>query len=135
MCQSGCLKNHAIILFIEECWRLTMRRLTRKLEYLQSRDGPFCYWCNKELDITIRQDHFRDWDAATIDHVEPKSAGGWATRDNTVLACRHCNLYRGNVPASQTLIWLKHRQIIKWIAKQIIRSHNANRIYKKGHEY
>lgn len=52
---------------------------------LIERDGPACVWCGREL-----------WLAdLTAEHLLPRSRGGHGTRENLVVACRHCNRARG----------------------------------------
>ena len=49
------------------------------------KENPYCFYCNSKLSEQN----------ATVDHVHPKSKGGHRTEDNTVLACKPCNLLKG----------------------------------------
>ncbi len=57
---------------------------TRKNIFL--RDNFTCYYCNKIFKSR----------ELTLDHVLPKSKGGWNNWDNIVTACVHCNKKKGN---------------------------------------
>jgi hypothetical protein len=61
-------------------------------DQLVARDGGACVWCGCSLDA--------DSQAATIDHVIPRSAGGVNHLDNYVLACGPCNSRRRAVDAA-----------------------------------
>lgn len=60
------------------------------------RDKNRCFYCNKEL--TYKQ--------STLDHIIPRSQGGFAEYNNLVLACFRCNNDRGIMPADQFLIMI-----------------------------
>lgn len=64
-------------------------RLKRKdiVAYLSKRDGYRCYMCDME---------FNEKQRATIDHVKPLSKGGTWDLENLKLACRRCNVVKGN---------------------------------------
>lgn len=48
---------------------------------------PYCYWCEKR---------FMSFREATLEHIFPKSKGGKNTKGNLTLACKACNLKKGN---------------------------------------
>jgi len=55
---------------------------------LVTRDGLFCCWCGKPLELTGRQ---AQANLATVEHVTPKSLGGTNNPDNLKVACFTCN--------------------------------------------
>ncbi len=56
--------------------------------------NPFCHWCGVETRITHNPNGQID-QQATIDHVVSKYFAGYSdTKENTVLACRRCNVER-----------------------------------------
>lgn len=59
-------------------WRIKTR------QRLAKRDGLACWWCKKPLTLQ----------AATIDHMKPKSEGGSDLLKNLRLACHPCNTER-----------------------------------------
>lgn len=66
-------------------------------DWLWRRDGGRCRYCRFALPKPKRSDKGRL--IATIDHVEPLSAGGQRMApDNVVLACERCNRMRGAAP-------------------------------------
>lgn len=42
--------------------------------------------------------HYCGGPGGTIDHVIPRSRGGWTTPENCIPACEPCNKFRGNRP-------------------------------------
>ena len=58
----------------------------KRREAIYRRDKGRCFWCKKAL----------AFDEATMDHVIPKSLGGYAMASNLVTACGPCNQRRGN---------------------------------------
>ncbi|MCX7016692.1 MAG: HNH endonuclease [Candidatus Sumerlaeota bacterium] len=52
------------------------------------RDGYKCHYCGKQLTRFT----------ATLDHIQPASAGGDNSFDNLTTSCLHCNSRRGNRP-------------------------------------
>ncbi len=56
----------------------------RRLDVFE-RDGPFCAYCDVELDETT----------FTIDHIEAFSRGGSDDPENLTVACRSCNSSKG----------------------------------------
>lgn len=51
-------------------------------KYILERDNHICYYCGKPGD--------------TIDHIIPRSKGGYSTPKNCVCACYNCNREKGN---------------------------------------
>jgi 5-methylcytosine-specific restriction endonuclease McrA len=78
------------------------RRKARKLETvvekgiskkaLKKKFGTKCYYCKKEMDFSVGVGRKFNRDMATIEHLIPLARGGEHTWENTVLACRHCNI-------------------------------------------
>jgi 5-methylcytosine-specific restriction endonuclease McrA len=62
---------------------------------LAKRDGWLCAYCGTPLEIKegCRDDPAKQ--AATVDHVVPRAAGGGDTNLNCVLACLGCNVRKG----------------------------------------
>ena len=54
--------------------------------------GTKCYYCGKEMDFSVGAGRNFNRDMATIEHLVPLARGGEHTFENTVLACRHCNI-------------------------------------------
>ena len=59
---------------------------------LKKRFGTKCYYCEKEMDFSVGVGRKFNKDMATIEHLIPLARGGEHTWENTVLACRHCNI-------------------------------------------
>ena len=56
------------------------------------RDGTRCHLCGQPVSMDKRQ-HAK---TPTLDHLIPKSRGGWWIESNLKLAHRDCNNRRGN---------------------------------------
>jgi 5-methylcytosine-specific restriction endonuclease McrA len=68
--------------------------LTRaKLALMDGKPFSRCAYCNRRL--SAKQ--------ATVDHVKPKSAGGYDKRKNYALACRSCNHAKGSLTVAEFL--------------------------------
>lgn len=80
----------------------TAEALTRETRRaIIARDGATCYLCGEPLDLAAA---FPDPQAVTLDHVVPLARGGAHTPDNLRVACRPCNLRKGDkLPAE--LAW------------------------------
>lgn len=54
-----------------------------------------CYYCAEDT-----LPHLEDFQAkkTTIDHKHPRSLGGSNKKNNLVIACRECNMKKGNIP-------------------------------------
>ena len=59
---------------------------------LKQKHGTKCYYCGKEMDFKVGVGRKFNRDMATIEHLIPLAKGGEHTFENTVLACRYCNL-------------------------------------------
>lgn len=59
---------------------------------LKKKFGTKCYYCEKEMDFSVGVGRKFNRDMATIEHLIPLARGGEHTWENTVLACRHCNI-------------------------------------------
>lgn len=61
-----------------------------------------CHWCRQPMTIYPRGRTApkRDFSVATLDHLVPRSKGGGLGRANLVLACKSCNLAKGDTPAT-----------------------------------
>lgn len=56
------------------------------------RDGWKCVYCGAPL---IRGNGTSQPNAATLDHIKPRSKGGWDNLENLATACRKCNSRKG----------------------------------------
>ena len=65
----------------------------RKHNYICTSCGVKCLHPNKE--------NYNQSNAATLDHIIPKSKGGSHTYDNVTLLCRSCNTIKGNKIVTQ----------------------------------
>jgi 5-methylcytosine-specific restriction endonuclease McrA len=68
---------------------------------LKKRLGTQCYYCKKEMDFKTGTGRKFNRDMATIEHLIPLSKGGEHTFENTVLACRYCNLTKHDKTESE----------------------------------
>ena len=62
---------------------------------LRKRDGDQCAYCEVTLNFVRAKNRKFKPEDATIEHRLPLSRGGRHTWENTVLACRECNLSKG----------------------------------------
>lgn len=69
---------------------------------LWEEQGGSCFYCGITMAGPLQQRirHRKRPDAATIDHVTPKSLGGAAAWHNEVAACRACNAAKADAPPS-----------------------------------
>lgn len=65
-----------------------------RLIVLSERQNHKCCYCG--ISTTIDEQNREQDNAATIEHVKPKSKGGPDAMDNCVMACRKCNNERGS---------------------------------------
>lgn len=83
------------------------RRISSTIrEHVYERDGWRCTYCAAELAryrVENCEDgggdrvvYFRDGKYPTLDHVVPKSKGGWNHPANLVAACVNCNSQKGS---------------------------------------
>lgn len=77
-----------------------MRR--RWLEFHLDHQGSRCAYCGVEIQI-FRKDANADL-RATVDHITPLSKGGADLVENTLGACRRCNLAKGSIDLDDFLI-------------------------------
>lgn len=59
----------------------------------KERNEMFCSYCGRPVSKNVHReaDNF-----ATIDHVYPRAKGGTSRSDNLAVACRPCNLRKGD---------------------------------------
>ena len=86
-----------------------------RYQHIYERDEWKCVYCGLD-----GKNGFEVWWHANfnIDHVKPKSKGG-DEDENLVVACRACNLYKGNIDCNSIeegkgIIEKKRRQSKKW---------------------
>jgi len=72
---------------------------TRRRIY--ARDGHRCVWCRKKITPKGLPEDYSMGEAATVDHVVPRSRGGTNATSNLITSCNLCNQRRGDrsVPA------------------------------------
>ena len=94
-------REKRIALATEHSHRRKARKLNTVVEKgisvlsLKKKHGTKCYYCQKEMDFSKGVGRKFNNDMATIEHLTPLSRGGEHTFENTVLACRFCNISRG----------------------------------------
>lgn len=94
-------RDKRIALATEHSHRRKARKLNTVVEKgisvlsLKKKHGTKCYYCHKEMDFSKGVGRKFNNDMATIEHLTPLSRGGEHTFENTVLACRFCNISRG----------------------------------------
>ena len=49
--------------------------------------SPHCHWCYRKLKFS----------QTTIEHLRPRSHGGWDNTKNLAIACKGCNNRRGSI--------------------------------------
>ncbi|MEQ6359448.1 HNH endonuclease signature motif containing protein [Thermoanaerobacter thermohydrosulfuricus] len=88
------------------------------------RDNYKCYYCGRRV-----KDYFPEiignripGDAATVDHIIPRSKGGKDIEGNLITACKRCNNLLGNFEGT-----LKEK-------KAYIQSILSGRVYKKKYK-
>lgn len=85
---------------------------------LWAHQGGLCFHCGRPMpDPLVQRDrHRKRADAATIEHVLPRSLGGLAAWPNEVAACRACNSGKADrwpsVVELWRLIWLKRETLL-----------------------
>lgn len=70
-------------------------RAKSKRKTIRMRDGDVCWICGCPIDFSLPRRHA---EAATLDHVIPRSKGGENHNDNLKLAHRVCNQKRADAP-------------------------------------
>ena len=68
------------------------------MELVWERERHRCYYCGTPVRRRRHWPRRTPRDAATLDHIIPRSRGGEITADNVVLACFRCNNDRGDQP-------------------------------------
>ncbi len=63
---------------------------------LRKKFGSKCYYCGIEMDFSTGAGRVFNRSMATIEHLIPLAKGGEHTFENTVLACRHCNISKNS---------------------------------------
>lgn len=91
--------------------------LQRFGESLAQRDGGwFCHYCHIPIERRPfvgkpKDDCSNGFGTATIDHKNPRSAGGEDTPDNMVLACINCNREKGIQNYERYYRWTVKRRL------------------------
>ena len=94
-------REKRIALATEHSHRRKARKLNTVVEKgisvlsLKKKHGTKCHYCEKEMDFKKGVGRKFNGDMATIEHLIPLARGGEHTFENTVLACRFCNISRG----------------------------------------
>ena len=65
-----------------------IKPLRTQLQMFVLENGVKCAYCHRKYDGVKRR--------LTLDHIIPKSKGGFITPDNTIVCCDVCNSKRGN---------------------------------------
>ena len=73
-----------------------------------ARDGLCCRYCGF---MSSKSDKFQ------LDHIHPWSRGGRHSKENMVVACRRCNVAKGN-EVGWTPLTVKEAKAVRYIAKQ-----------------
>lgn len=85
---------------------------------LWAHQNGLCFHCGRAMPdpLSQRQRHRKRQDAATIDHVLPRTLGGGEFWLNEVAACRACNAAKADRPPGVLeiwrLIWLKRDALL-----------------------
>lgn len=85
--------------------RLSGSRRRAMVQSIADRDGWYCWWCG----IPLAMDETDTRQAATLDHLITRGAGGSNQFDNQVIACSPCNQDRGMTPADQYFPKIRYR--------------------------
>jgi len=104
--------------------KISYKLVTFRRKNIFLRDNYTCHYC---------MDQFKPKDL-TIDHVLPKSKGGWNGWDNVVTACIPCNKKKGNRSPEEAhmTLWRKPKTPNLPIYLQIIRNIGSrNSAWKK----
>lgn len=68
----------------------------------------------------------------TVDHVLPRSRGGYTTWDNVVAACQHCNGRKGNRTPDEANMNLRSKPIQpRYVALAMVESPDARQAWRK----
>ncbi len=96
-----------------------LTRTFKRRAYLRTRDGDNCHWCTRPMSFDWTSP--RDKRFATVEHLLPRSRGGTSQPGNLVLACRKCNVVRGNL-ADPTQFNLRMDRIAAEIKREKLRA-------------
>ena len=95
------------IIVLRDYDRLPIRDVKYSRQTLFQRDHFKCAYCGE---------HF-DRKTLTVDHIMPRDRGGKTTWENTITACKPCNMKKGNHTLAQAgLKLLYHPRKPKWIS-------------------
>ena len=100
----------------------------KKFEYpnqeIFERDKFTCQYCG----LNASKDFEIWWTAnLNIDHIKPKKHGGLDHSDNLVVACRACNLYKGDsdcnsIEEARVIVAKKKEKAKKWFNKYVLKN-------------
>jgi 5-methylcytosine-specific restriction endonuclease McrA len=94
--------------------------LTRRT--VLARDHYTCQYCGKQ---PARKD-------LTVDHILPRSRGGYTTWENVVAACQRCNGRKGNRTPEEANMWLQSAPSQpRYVALAMIESSDARQAWRK----
>ena len=91
-------KDKRLLLAVEHSHLRKARKKNTKTERgitklsLKKKFGTKCHYCGIEMDFSTGSGRKFNKSMATIEHLIPLARGGEHTWENTVLACRHCNI-------------------------------------------
>lgn len=97
---AGAEQQAEVVSAVEDRWSKRVARTRAQLttavrSEVIARDGNRCRYCRKSVNQHTRQ----------FDHVVPVAAGGGGTGDNVVVACRPCNVSKGDLTLHA---WMDH---------------------------
>jgi 5-methylcytosine-specific restriction endonuclease McrA len=92
---------------VKEDTIMSPKNKRNKIERRIELDGSLCCWCGKHLE---RKE-------VTVEHLIPKSHGGYNAFYNLYLACKPCNQARGNLllPPKYSLESIGYLKLLEWI--------------------
>lgn len=95
--------DYANLVLLNRCYSAQERRKWSKSrnaflqEELKKHGKLTCAYCGRD-DLKINDKRF----AVTVDHIEPKSAGGSEfSHDNFAVSCGACNRKKGSIPEAE----------------------------------
>lgn len=95
------------IIVLRDYDRLPIRDVKYSRQTLFQRDHFKCAYCGGHFDKR----------ALTVDHINPRDRGGKTTWENTITACKACNMKKGNKTLAQAgMKLLYHPRKPKWIS-------------------
>jgi 5-methylcytosine-specific restriction endonuclease McrA len=96
-----------ILFFIDAALPVYIPRVTKY--GLHNREKGHCAYCGRQISLK----------EATIDHILPQSRGGNDSWTNVALACRRCNLRKGNQTMKEAGMSLRIEPDIPRFTKEI----------------